>query len=423
MTQIKPFCATIYNPSKIADLDRVFCPPYDVISPAEQDYYYQNHPYNFIRLILNKHLPGDNAAKNRYQRAQDTFSEWLRQEILTKDAQPAIYFYLQEYLYQGEKKRRWGFIAALRLEDEGGRNIYPHEKTHLVHKEDRLELLKKVRANLSPIFVLFSDREKNIAKISNRLLTEELPFIDIRDKEQTTHKLWRLTDEPAVNKIISDMQDKSLFIADGHHRFEVAAEYRRQMIEEKGFTSGKEDFNYIMSYFTDLDSRELLILPTHRIVKKFSGDITILEDNFRIQKLKTREELGVLLAKAGINEHAFGLYQKDKVFLLRLKSEARVDKIIPDGSVEFRRLDVNLLKYFIFNPLNIVSEDLIYTNDAKSAMDRVDRGEVAAVFLLNPVKVAQLREIALAGERMPQKTTYFYPKVLSGLVVSRFEEL
>lgn len=422
MTQLKPFAATIYNQSKLKDFDRVFCPPYDVISAAEQEYYYQSHPYNFIRLILNQQLPDDNAAQNRYLRAQDTLTDWLKQEILIKDAQPAIYFYLQEYHILGEKKKRWGFIACLRLEDEGRKNIYPHEKTHLVHREDRLELLKNVKANLSPIFILFSDKEKNIVNISSRLLSEARPFINIVDKDNASHKLWRVTDERIIGKIISDTQDKSLFIADGHHRFEVAQEYRRLMVEEKGYTTGKEDFNYIMSYFTDLDSRDLLILSTHRIVKKFPKEPVLLEENFRMQKVKTREELGVLLAKAGLNEHAFGLYQKDKIFLLRLKSGSLIDKIIRDGSAEFRRLDVNILKYFIFNPLNIISEDLIFTNDAKLAMDKVDNGEAEAAFLLNPVRVAQLREIALAGERMPQKTTYFYPKVLSGLVVNRFEE-
>lgn len=423
MTQIKPFAATIYNQSKIEDFDRVFCPPYDVISPAQQEDYFQSHPYNFIRLILNKQLPGDSAAQNRYLRSQETFEDWLKAEILIKDGRPAIYFYLQEYHILGEKKKRWGFIACLRLEDEGEKNIYPHEKTHLVHKEDRLELLKNVRANLSPIFVLFSDKEKNVANTSFKLVSEDQPFINIMDKDNASHKLWRLTDERAIAKLTGDMQDKSLFIADGHHRFEVAQEYRRQMIEAKGFTTGKEDFNYLMSYFTDLDSRDLLILSTHRMVKKFPKEPVHLEENFRMQKIKTREELGVLLAKAGLHEHAFGLFQKDKISLLRLKSEAIIDKLIKEGSAGWRCLDVNILKAFILDPLNIVSEDLIYTNDAKLAMDRVDRGEVDAVFLLNPVKVAQLREIALAGERMPQKTTYFYPKVLSGLVVNRFEEL
>lgn len=421
MTQIKAFSALIYNQEKVKNLDKVFCPPYDIISPAQQEYYYQTHPYNFIRLILAKENPVDNSTDNKYSRAQKTFGDWQKQEILVKDRQDCLYFYLQEYLWRGEKKRRMGFIGLMRLEEEAQSNIFPHERTHLAPKEDRLELLKQVQANLSPIFVLFSDKEKNIAIAFAEKLKGEKPFIDFVDKDKTSHRLWRVADKKLINKITQDIRDKPIFIADGHHRYEVAMEFRRKMIGEKGTTTGKEDFNYIMTYFTNLDSRDLLILPTHRIIKKFSRQLDFLEDAFRIEKVKSQEQLLVLLAKAGMNEHAFGLYQKDKINLLRLKSEVLIDKIIKEGSADFRRLDVTILKYFILDRLNILSEDLCFTNSVEEAMDLVNKGKAEASFLLNPVKIRQLREIALAGERMPPKTTYFYPKVLSGLVVNRFE--
>jgi uncharacterized protein (DUF1015 family) len=269
--------------------------------------------------------------------------------------------------------------------------------------------------------VLFSDKEKNIAQISAEKLTHEKPFIDIIDKDKIRHRIWQIAEKKLVNKIVSDMQDKSIFIADGHHRYEVALEFRRQMIARKGSATGKEDFNYIMTYFTNLDSKELLILPTHRIVKKLPKPLDFLEEYFRVEKVKTKNELLMLLTKAGMNEHAFGLYQRDKIRLLRLKSENLVDKVITEGSRDYRRLDVTILKHFILDRLNIISQDLCFTNDVDEAMNLVNNNQFEAAFLLNPIKINQLRDIALSGERMPPKTTYFYPKVLSGLVVNKFE--
>jgi len=422
MTQIKAFAALTYDKNKVQNLDKVFCPPYDIISPEEQEYFYQSHPYNFIRLILNKEGAGDGQGDNRYSRAKKNFEDWQREGVLIKDPGDCLYFYLQEYVLRGERRRRLGFVALMRLEDEGEKGIYPHEKTHLAPKEDRLELLKNVKANLSPIFVLFSDKEKNIALVETKKLSVEKPFIDIVDKDKIRHRLWQISDEKLVGKIVNDMRDKSIFIADGHHRYEVALEFRRKMVTKKGSSTGKEDFNYIMTYFTNLDSKDLLILPTHRIIKELPKNLDFLEEYFRIEKVKTKEELLVLLAKAGMVEHAFGLYQKDRIQLLRLKSEALLDKIIKEGSPAYRRLDVTILKYCILDRLNIVSEELAFTNSVNEAMERVDSNKSKLAFLLNPVKVSQLREIALAGERMPPKTTYFYPKVLSGLVVNKLEK-
>ncbi|MDP3014798.1 MAG: DUF1015 domain-containing protein, partial [Candidatus Subteraquimicrobiales bacterium] len=298
MTQIKAFPATIYNQEKVKSLDKVFCPPYDIISQEDQEFYYQLHPQNFIRLILNKKEASDDSSSNRYTRAKKTFENWQEEQVLVKDKQDCLYFYLQEYLWRGEKRKRMGFIALMRLEEEAEKKIFPHEKTHLGPKEDRLELLKNVRANLSPIFVLFSDKEKNIVRVWSEKLCQEKPFIDSTDKDKVNHKLWRVYDGKLVNRIVADMRDKSIFIADGHHRYEVALEFRRQMIAQKGSSTGKEDFNYVLTYFTNLDSKDLLILPTHRLVKKLNQDLSFLEQYFRIEKVKNKNDLLVLLVKA-----------------------------------------------------------------------------------------------------------------------------
>ncbi len=420
MTQIKPFKAVVYNQEKIADLAKVVCPPYDVISPEEQELFLQQDAHNFIRLILGRPESADNDRENRYTRAKAFFAVWLKEGILKKEDKPAIYFYLQEYFLQGEKRKRLGFISLMRLEEES--KVYFHENTHTAPKEDRLELLKQVQANLSPIFVLFSDKERNLKTIQDEILDKTVPFIDIVDNEKIRHKVWRLADEDKINRLKASLKDKQIFIADGHHRYEVALNFRRIMQPNAHQINPEADYNYILTYFTNIDSRDLLILPFHRIVNKFPEDVDFLKEFFRLEKIKTKHDLQVGLAKAGKNEHAFGLYQRDKIYLLRLKNDRLLDGLIAEGTKDYKRLDVTILKYLIFDRLGILAKEIIYTQDAEQAFGLVDRKQAEACFLLNPVKIEQLRLIALNHERMPPKSTYFYPKVLSGMVINKFNE-
>ncbi len=420
MAQIKPFQAVVYNPKKVADMSKVVCPPYDVISPADQESFLARHPNNFIRLILGKIYSSDSDKDNRYTRSKNCFDQWLKEEILKRDSQPAIYFYLQEYVVQGEKKRRLGFIALMRLEEEESK-VFLHENTHSAPKEDRMELLKQVKANLSPIFVLYSDKERNIKTAYENILTKNPPEFDVTDDEKVRHKLWSVTDQEVINRLVSSLNDKNIFIADGHHRYEVALNYSKLMRSQNKGTDPEAGYNYILSYFTNIDSKDLNILPFHRVIRNFPSDIKFLEEQFRVEKIKTKYDLLVDLAKAGRSEHAFGLYQKDRIYLLRLKNERLLDSLIAEGSKEYKRLDVTILKAVIFDCLNISSKDIIYTKDAEEAFGLVDKKEAQASLLLNPVKIEQLRMVALNNERMPPKSTYFYPKVLSGLVVNKFD--
>ncbi len=421
MTCIKPFRGIHYNTEKIPDLARVVCPPYDVISPEEQEYYHNLHPYNFIYIELGKEKETDTAADNKYTRTQKLFGEWIQKGILKEDIAPCLYYYKQEYRLRGQKYSRLGFMALMQLSDENDSKIFPHEKTHAKAKEDRLHLWSSVRANLSPIFVCFSDKSKKVQNIFRQKVSLNQPFIDVVDRDDVRHILWRLEEPALIQEIDHSLANQHLFIADGHHRYEVAQEYRRLQLSRKPKSNGEEPFNYIMTYFTNMDSLDLMILPLHRVVKKFSGHMDFLEESFRIDRVKTKEDLLIILAKAGQNEHAFGLYTKNQIRLLRLKNRLLVDRLIPEGSREFRHLDATILKYFVFDRLGVRSEDISYTKDIQEASHLVDEGLALVSFIMNPVRIQQLKAIALNGERMPPKTTYFYPKVLSGLTVYRMD--
>ena len=225
-----------------------------------------------------------------------------------------------------------------------------------------------------------------------------------------------------IKEISDTFNGQNLFIADGHHRFEVSKRYREMMLAKTPNATGEEPWNYVMTYFTNIDSKELQIFPIHRIVKKFPQDIAFLENLFRVDSVKKREDLAIMLAKAGRNEHAFGLYTKRGAFLLRLKNKSQINEYIKEGSADYRGLDSLILKAFVFDQLDIKSEDITYSNkDIEDCFSLIDNGHGEAAFILNPVRIEQLRAIALNGEKMPPKSTYFYPKALSGVALYSLE--
>jgi len=422
MAQIKAFKAVHYNSEKIDNMSQVVCPPYDVISPKDQAAFYQGHPYNYIRILLGLDQPADDSRDNKYTRARKTFIEWLEKKILIQDQEPCLYIYKQEYKVFGQKKARVGFLGLMDLQDKERAKIFPHENTHMAAKVDRLRLLRNVKASLCPIFVCYSDQYKRIDNIFQEFISQERPFIDVTDPDDVHHLLWRMATPELIEQVRTLMEEQPLFIADGHHRYEVAVEYRKLRLEDKKNTTGKEPFNYIMTYFTNLESKDLAILPIHRVVKKMPEDLSFLEEFFRVDRVSNMNELKILLARAGKNENAFGLYVRGTIKLLRLKNKTLIDEHIHEGSKDYRSLDATILKYFVFDRIKIASEDIVYKKDLKEAVDMVDANEGAACFILNSIHVDQLKAVALNGERMPPKTTYFYPKVLSGLTIYNMEE-
>ncbi|HQP10298.1 MAG TPA: DUF1015 domain-containing protein [Candidatus Omnitrophota bacterium] len=422
MAGIKPFKAVYYNLDKIADLSKVVSPPYDVISAEERDFLHDLSPYNFTHIDLGRDMPNDDATHNKYTRANETFLNWLKEGIMIQDESPCIYFYKQDYKIMGQKYSRIGFISLMELEDEKGSRVYPHENTHAKAVDDRFKLCESLESDLSSIFVCYSDKYRKIEKIFTKHVATTEPVIDIEDNDHVHHQLWRLEHSGLIAEISATLADQHLFIADGHHRYKVALDYRaKQLSRMAGGSSGAEPFNYVMTYFTNMDSEDLKIFPMHRIVKKFSCSSGALGEFFRIDTIKKKDDLLVVLAQAGRNEHAFGLYTREGTKLLRLKNRLLIDEYVKEGSKEYKNLDAAILKSFLFDRMGVKSEDIIFTKDLDQVMGMVDANEAEAGFVMNPVKISQLKAVALNGERMPPKTTYFYPKVLSGLTVYKMD--
>ena len=421
MAKIKPFKAVIYNQEKVGDLSRVVCPPYDVISPSRQDYFHKINTYNFIHVLFAKDIEG----VNKYQRAAKIFIDWMKNDILVQDELPSVYFYSQQYYIRGEKKTRAGFIALLRLEEKNA-SVFGHEHTRLEPKEDRLKLLRRVKANLSPIFAIFSDKKRFIQRIQRDYIPAKRPFIDILDDEKTEHKLWRITEPQILERLQHDMLDENIFIADGHHRYEVACAYRDEMKQKSDKINAEEDFNYILTYFTPAKSLGQTILPTHRLlrskVKIDMQDFTSrLKSYFDLEEIKDKTRYFFLMQKAGQAEHLLGVYHDKKYWFLRLKNIKILSKLLGNSPVS--SLDVSILNTLVFKNilgLDLTDKDIIIFNqDAGELIREADNHSHYIVFFLNPVTMQQIMSVALSGEKMPPKSTYFYPKVLSGLVINR----
>ena len=425
MAQVKPFRAVFFNQEKIKSLAHVICPPYDIISLRKQEYFHDRDPHNFIHIDLGKDIPGE----DKYSRAANYFQQWLQEEVLVRDTEPAIYFYSHQYWVNREKKTRLGFLALLKL-DERKHSVFGHEHTRLEPKEDRLKLIREVKANLSPIFVVFSDKKRLVNQLWNHHVQNLKPFIDIADDDSNVHKVWRITDEKFLVKVRSLMETESMFIADGHHRYEVSCTYRDEMKKKlPGFT-GEEDFNYALTYFTNIDPVGLTILPIHRLVTldrapdidSFALELGV---HFNVDEQKDKRKFFFMLEKAGVAEHAIGMYYGKRYWLLRLKNVKVVDKLIADKPQEYRRLDVSILNALILE--KIIKGDLgenkavSFVPDKDELIEAVDADETKIAFFLNPTKMDQIVSVALAGEKMPPKSTYFFPKPVSGLLIYKHE--
>lgn len=426
MANIEPLKGIIYNQAQIDDLSSVVCPPYDIISPSQQQYYHHLNPHNFIRILLGYDTPGE----DKYRRSAQIFKDWQKDEILVSDRSPAVYFYIQQYNLRGEKKTRMGFMARLRLEDKDS-SIYTHEKTRVEPKEDRLKLLKAVKANLSPIFVVFPDKKRVIRHIYENHIRERKPFMDITDPDKVNHKIWRLDDEALLNKIKADMRSEDIFIADGHHRYEVARAYRDEMSKKAGASGSEAGYNYILAYFTNTNPSGLTIMPIHRLLKlpakhDIQRFIEKLKEYFDVEDVKDKTRFFFLMEKGGLTEHLLGMYCGRKYRFLRLKNVKILDKMISDKPAEYRSLDISILNHIVLKKiLGIDLEDkqtLAFSPDAGELIEKADASESHIAFFINPVRVEQIISVAQAGENMPSKSTYFYPKVLSGLVINKYEE-
>lgn len=420
MAKIFPFCGLRYNPDKVKSIGKVFAPPYDIIPEPEQKALYKQHPSNVVRLILGKTFSGDNPRDNRYTRAAKFLNKWTEEKTLIFDAKPCIYLYVQEYKMEGENKRRLGFIARMRLDAKD--RCLPHEHTLVKPKEDRMELMRATGANLSPIFSFFLDVNGKAEKILS-LYSKQKPLVDVQDKDKVRHCFWKIEDEKAQKKIMKLMRSKQIFIADGHHRYEVALAYQDEMLSQ-GKKSG--NFNQIMIYFTPFSEENLTVLPTHRMVKAIEALVDKVKQLERYFKIIPVKNLSVLLElQKRQTVFSLGMFYKNKFRLLKIKNTGLLARLMRRAPKYWRKLDVavlnNIIFGYIFRFTAAEREDNVgYTRDPQFAIDRVKRGEFAIAFFLNPTKAGQVKKIALSKKRMPQKSTYFYPKPLTGLVINKF---
>lgn len=433
MVRIAPFRGVFYNRKKFRDLAKVVAPPYDVISGAEQEKLYKKSPHNFVRLDLSQ-------EKDSYEAVAQTFEEWQAEGILERDDQRAIYFLSQRFkLKSGEQKERLGFFALTELQDFADGDIRPHEKTHDAPKADRLKLMLACHAQLSPIFALYAQPKQTANRILALAVEGVAPWIEVEQENGDHCRLWRITDAAVIGKVTEEMRALKLLIADGHHRYEATLQYRDQLRRERGQWSGREAFNYIMAYFANLNDDNVIILPTHRLVRGYAHKPFLeleeaLQTYFYVeQHPKTPEGKASFLKalKAAAKKHRVvgASFKRDPRYLiLRLKNKRIMQRLAKDLSAPLRELDVSTLHLLILEHiLGLTREqqetggNLDYTQDEDAVLQRLEKEDFQAAFLLNAPKAEEILSIAAGGEKMPQKSTYFYPKLSSGLIVNKID--
>jgi len=431
MVHIAPFRGVFYSQKKVRDLARVITPPYDVISKDEQEKLYKRSPYNFVRLDLS-------AEPDAYHAVPQLLETWMKEGLFERDEFPAIYFMTQRFvLKSGEQKERRGFFALMRLEEFAAGNIRPHEKTLDAPKEDRLKLMLACNAQLSPIFALYSQPQQTI----NRMLATHVeglaPFIDVKQDSGGECRLWRIADSQLIRRVQEALAEQPLLIADGHHRYEATLNYRNQLRNQRGPGSGLEAYNFIMTYFANMNDDSVVILPTHRLVRGYDPKPFLqleeaLQNYFYFEQYpKTPEGKGWFLKalkNGGKKKRVIGAsFKRDPRYLiLRLKNKRIMQRLAKDLSAPLQELDVTTLHLLILELVlglapekQMSGETIRYSQDEEAVLQALEKEDFQAAFILNPPKAEDILAIAGKGETMPQKSTYFYPKLSSGLIINK----
>lgn len=418
MAFLYPFRGFRYNKDVVGDLNRVVTQPYDKTTPSMQDAYYQRSPYNAVRITLNLEKRKD--PETSYPDAGATFRQWIEQEVLEQDFLPAIYAYYQEYIADGSTKRQRGFIALLDLKNsEAG--IIPHEQTLAAPKQDRLQLMRSIEANEDLVYMLYSDDLLTINHIMDKSISGRAPEIEVTDEYGAIHRLWAIPDPEVIGNIQNAMRAQKLFIADGHHRFETSVNFMKECQQRHWQPAGVESFDKRMVACLNI-ADGVTILPTHRLVRDLPAFdarsfLRAAEERFAIETAPSASDLWKKM-KDGRNDHVFGFYPVDpkEFYLLRLSEKAQEYD-------DRRRLDVSLLHSLLLERCLGIDENKLesqahvdYERELESCIRLVDEGKYQAAFFLNPPTAEQMQRIASRGERMPQKSTDFYPKLLTGLI-------
>ena len=440
MAEIIPFRGILYNPRKIDNMANVVAPPFDIISEQEQLEYHESHPNNIIRLTLGKTYENDTNTNNHYTRASDCFNKWLSENILEQDEKPAFYLTAHEFPFENKPITRYGLITLVGLEPFEKGIVLPHEKTFSKVRSQRLELIKECKANLSAIFSLYSDKKNQILNTLKDAISNKTPDLDFTDYNSHKHRLWRITDKAVRQYIAEALKDKTIFIADGHHRYETALNYREWLSTNDPNFNSSHPANYVMMYLCSMEDPGLIILPAHRMFNQVPAwlretfiskaaeyfDITVYPYKGTGNE-EARDEL-IAALKSNTSKNSVGIFMKDcpELYLLVLKPGV-MEKMFGDELPEaLRNIDVTVLTRLIlmellgFDQARLDNEKLIaYSSIAEDAVDAIAAGRHDITFILNPTKIQQVRNIAEAGLIMPRKATYFFPKVITGQVINK----
>jgi uncharacterized protein (DUF1015 family) len=433
MAHLEPFRALRYDPARVA-LSQAATQPYDKITPEMQERYYSASPYNLVRIILGKRTPSDDEKDNPYTRASAYFNDWRDQGVFLQDAEPSIYRYTQQFRVPGTDvtAERTGFIALGKIEDYSAGVVFRHEQTLAKPKADRLDLLRATRAHFGQIFMLYTDPA---AEIESALAAPSEPLMEIRDEYSVLHRVWRISDPSLINLVQTKMRDKNLIIADGHHRYETALTYRNERRQGQNPSAAElAAHDFVMMTFVNMDSPGLVVLPTHRVVR---GLANFSMDSFRAgasEFFSVEEADGsinsaratAMLREASHTGTALLAIARDRAFLLsRPKAPASA---FGNMSLRQQGLDVVQLHKCLLEGVLGISEEAVrnqqnvtYVRDADEAMAMPRSGDANVAFLMHAARMRQIRDVSFAGEVLPQKSTDFYPKLLSGLTIYALE--
>lgn len=416
MAEVIPFKGVLYNVPRISEQsgDDLMAPPYDIITPEYQEELYQRSPYNIVRVDFGKPHQRDTDSANKYTRAKALLEEWLSEQVMVRSEQPNFYAYEITYFFDGVEKKLRGFLGLVRLEELGKGNIHPHECTHSKPKKDRFDLMSICGANVSPIFSLYNSPERRTSAILETVCRDE-PYVAARDHDGAVHRLWTVQDEDQIQRIRDELNDKTIFIADGHHRYETALEYQKEMRGKEITRGGRSPYDYVLMFLANMSDDGLTILPAHRLAKRIPDDtLEQLSVYFDIEKIMANLDIATSIAQ---KRNCFGFYKGEAGTWYKLTYRGGDLMAVAPA---LRELDVSILHELILSKLLHV-EDIAYEMDVAKTLQFVDEKHFEAAFFLNPTRVSDVERVALASLRMPPKSTYFYPKLLTGLVLNIFQ--
>ena len=442
MATVLPLKGILYNPEKITDSADVTAPPYDVITPEAQAAFYERHPNNVIRLILGRSEATDTALDNPHTRSAIFFRQWMSEGVLKQDEQPALYLKGITYTHEEKTITRFGLIALVGLEPFERRVILPHEKTFSKVRSERLKLMKATHCNFCPIFSLYPDDGGMLASLEYAV-DKSAPIVEFIDDQDHRHQLWRILDPAVHQQVAAAMQDKRLFIADGHHRYETALNFRKHLKDTDSSFSDRHPANYVLMYLCSMSDPGLIILPAHRLLKAVSAEdlqlaiatirtyFEFAEHPFMAADRHQVEQTFLAALSNGGSRQRIGIYaHRSPIFYLLTLKAGVMDQLFSDELDEsLRYLDVTVLTRLVFmkilgfDQIRLDNEQLIgYASTADKAFQSIDTGTYDVAFILNPTRIEQVQEVAQKGLIMPRKSTYFYPKVKSGLVMNTLKE-